>query len=49
MSPRIVYDAVQLLGLGLMVYGVAHWSVPAAYVVAGAGLVLGAYQDARRG
>lgn len=49
MNRRVVYDAIQLIGLSLVVFGVAHWSAAAAYVVAGAGLIAGSYLDARRG
>lgn len=49
MSRRIVYDAIQLLGLGLVVGGVSQWSAAAAFVVAGVGLIAGSYLDARRG
>lgn len=49
MNRRLVYDAIQLIGLGLVVYGVAHWSAAAAYVVAGVGLLIGTYLDTRRG
>jgi hypothetical protein len=46
---RLFYDAIQLVGLGLVVVGVAQWSGAAACVVAGVGLVAGSYLDARRG
>lgn len=49
MKRRLFYDAIQLLGLGLVVFGVAQWSGAAACVVAGAGLVVGSFLDARRG
>lgn len=46
---RIAYDAIQLVGLGLIVGGIAQWSGAAALVVAGAGLIAGSYIDARSG
>lgn len=49
MKRRLFYDTIQLLGLGLVVGGVAQWSGAAACVVAGAGLIAGSYLDARRG
>lgn len=49
MSRRIIFDAIQLIGLGLVVTGVAQWSGPAACVVAGLGLIYGTHVDARRG
>lgn len=48
MNRRLVYDAIQLIGLGLVVIGVAQWSGAGACVVAGCGLIAGSYVDARR-
>lgn len=43
-----IFDGIILIGLGLVVAGVALWSVPAALVVAGVGLVLFGLIGARR-
>lgn len=40
--------AVELAGLAAVVYGIHLWSLPAAYVVGGVGLVLEAYALERR-
>lgn len=43
-----IFDVLVLMGLGLVVAGVAMWSIPAALVVAGVGLAGFGLAGARR-
>ncbi|MDH5612205.1 MAG: hypothetical protein OEY66_07095 [Gammaproteobacteria bacterium] len=45
---KIIPDILGIAGLGLVGYGVAQWSVPAACVVVGVVLMFSAYRMAKK-